>query len=179
MILVTYVLVKPGEDAMVSSPDQYCPLPSHIIVLYHSPCSGFCLSDFSSRGREQPPHCVALFRLKFSLVCWTSQPLLSAARPISCSTNQLLDQSAALPTSRRAGQLNSFKVMQKNAFLLRYASGQRGRVEVGPVKPEPGSVNQPTKHPKMMWPRPAQTCESQTRTASTKHSLAGLPIHQR
>ena len=74
----------------------------------------------------------------------------SAALPISCSTNQLLDQSAALPTSRRAGRLNSFKVMQKNAFLLRYASGQRGRVEVGPVKPEPGSVNQPTKHPKMM-----------------------------
>ena len=133
MILVTYVLVKPGEDAMVSSPDQYCPLPSHIIVLYLT--LFWFLSVrlivqrcifFSSRGREQPPHCVALFRLKFSLVCWTSQPLLSAARPISCSTNQLLDQSAALPTSRRAGRLNSFQVKPRNAFLLKHASRQRG-----------------------------------------------------
>ena len=104
MILVTYVLVKPGEDAMVSSPDQYCPLPSHIIVLYLT--LFWFLSVrlivqrcifFSSRGREQPPHCVALFRLKFSLVCWTASSLScstnqlhyqSAARPISCSTNQ-------------------------------------------------------------------------------------------
>ena len=118
---------------MVSSPDQYCPLPSHIIVLYLT--LFWFLSVrlivqrcifFSSRGREQPPHCVALFRLKFSLVCWTSQPLLSAARPISCSTNQLLDQSAALPTSRRAGRLNSFQVKPRNAFLLKHASRQRG-----------------------------------------------------
>ena len=131
MLLVTSVLAKPGEDTMVSSPDQYCP---SFTFSYHCVLSLTLFWFLSvrlivpkcyflpSRSREQPQRRVPLFQIKVF-----SRLLDKSASSLSCSTNQLPDQSAARPISRRAGWLNSFQVIPRNTFLLKYALRQRGR----------------------------------------------------